>query len=49
MIPPGGAIAYSSAINGAGLAVCLGIIIRERQAQDILQVLKAPEKIMIKG
>ena len=49
LIPPGGSIAYSAAINGVGLAVCLGIIIREWRAKNNLRISEAPEKLMTEG
>jgi len=34
LIPPGGAIAYSTAINVLGAVACVGIIFREWQARS---------------
>ncbi len=41
LIPPGGTIPYSSAINVVGLVVCLGIILREWKARKALPVTRA--------
>lgn len=41
LIPPGGTIAYSSAINVFSLVVCLGIILREWRVHKSVQVTQA--------
>ncbi len=40
LIPPGGTIPFSSAINVVGLVLCLGIILREWKARKVLPVVK---------